>query len=163
MATPAAAQKREPAPAASPATSTVSAEARAVHEAATPIDLHSDTTKFLARGYDIWKRHEPSWLVRGIGGHVDIPRMREGNLCGQFFSMWTFPKPEAGCFAEVNRQIDAYRKKRQESQPREPSAGCVFKNPPQDSAGRLHMQEAIERPSSSRNSWAMSKFMRSPA
>jgi UDP-N-acetylmuramate--L-alanine ligase/UDP-N-acetylenolpyruvoylglucosamine reductase len=37
----------------------------------------------------------------------------------------------------VNRQIDAYRKKRQESQPREPSAGCVFKNPPGNSAGRL--------------------------
>ena len=103
MATPAAAEKSESAPAAP----TVSAEALAVHRAATPIDLHSDTTKFLARGYDIWKRHEPSWLVRGIGGHVDIPRMREGNLCGQFFSMWTFPKPEAGCFAEVNRQIDA--------------------------------------------------------
>jgi membrane dipeptidase len=103
MATPAAAEKSESAPAAP----TVSAEALAVHRAATPIDLHSDTTKFLARGYDIWKRHEPSWLVRGIGGHVDVPRMREGNLCGQFFSMWTFPKPEAGCFAEVNRQIDA--------------------------------------------------------
>lgn len=37
----------------------------------------------------------------------------------------------------VNRQIDVYRKKRQESQPREPSAGCIFKNPPDGSAGRL--------------------------
>ena len=39
--------------------------------------------------------------------------------------------------AEVSRQIDAYRDKRKKSQPREPSAGCIFKNPPGDSAGRL--------------------------
>ncbi|HEY0945593.1 MAG TPA: UDP-N-acetylmuramate dehydrogenase [Opitutaceae bacterium] len=41
---------------------------------------------------------------------------------------------EAGSIA---RQIDVYRDKRQKSQPREPSAGCIFKNPPGDSAGRL--------------------------
>jgi UDP-N-acetylmuramate--alanine ligase len=38
---------------------------------------------------------------------------------------------------EIGRQIDVYRDKRQKSQPREPSAGCIFKNPPHDSAGRL--------------------------
>ncbi len=38
---------------------------------------------------------------------------------------------------EIVRQIDVYRRKRQESQPREASAGCMFKNPPGDSAGRL--------------------------
>lgn len=37
----------------------------------------------------------------------------------------------------ISRQIDVYRRKRQESQPREPSAGCIFKNPPGNSAGRL--------------------------
>jgi UDP-N-acetylenolpyruvoylglucosamine reductase len=37
----------------------------------------------------------------------------------------------------IMRQIDVYRDKRQTSQPREPSAGCVFKNPEGDSAGRL--------------------------
>jgi UDP-N-acetylmuramate--alanine ligase len=37
----------------------------------------------------------------------------------------------------VQRQMDAYARKRHESQPREPSAGCVFKNPPGNSAGRL--------------------------
>ena len=41
---------------------------------------------------------------------------------------------EAGAIAH---QIDAYKEKRQKSQPREPSAGCIFKNPPGDSAGRL--------------------------
>lgn len=37
----------------------------------------------------------------------------------------------------VSRQIDVYRDKRKKSQPREPSAGCIFKNPTGDSAGRL--------------------------
>ncbi len=47
-------------------------------------------------------------------------------------------RPAASADAEaVARQIDVYRRKRQESQPREPSAGCVFKNPPGNSAGRL--------------------------
>jgi UDP-N-acetylenolpyruvoylglucosamine reductase len=39
--------------------------------------------------------------------------------------------------ASIARQIDVYKDKRQKSQPREPSAGCIFKNPPGDSAGRL--------------------------
>jgi UDP-N-acetylenolpyruvoylglucosamine reductase len=39
--------------------------------------------------------------------------------------------------AAVGRQIDDYRRKRHDSQPREPSAGCIFKNPPGASAGRL--------------------------
>ncbi len=39
--------------------------------------------------------------------------------------------------AAISRQIDVYRKKRHEAQPREPSAGCIFKNPAGDSAGRL--------------------------
>lgn len=37
----------------------------------------------------------------------------------------------------VKRQMDAYSRKRHESQPREPSAGCIFRNPPGNSAGRL--------------------------
>jgi UDP-N-acetylenolpyruvoylglucosamine reductase len=37
----------------------------------------------------------------------------------------------------IARQIDVYRRKRHETQPREPSAGCIFKNPPGNSAGRL--------------------------
>ncbi len=42
-----------------------------------------------------------------------------------------------GDAAEIRRQMDAFAAKRHESQPREPSAGCIFKNPPGDSAGRL--------------------------
>lgn len=43
----------------------------------------------------------------------------------------------AAAAADIRRQIDVYQKKRVESQPREPSAGCIFKNPPGGSAGRL--------------------------
>ena len=43
----------------------------------------------------------------------------------------------AGDGEAIGRQIDVYRRKRHETQPREPSAGCIFKNPPGDSAGRL--------------------------
>ncbi len=39
--------------------------------------------------------------------------------------------------AEIRRQIEVYQKQRVESQPREPSAGCIFKNPPGTTAGRL--------------------------
>lgn len=47
-------------------------------------------------------------------------------------------RPAAQAEAEaIGRQIDVYRKIRHESQPREPSAGCIFKNPPGASAGRL--------------------------
>ena len=44
----------------------------------------------------------------------------------------------------VARQIDVYKKKRQESQPRDPSAGCIFKNPPGNSAGRLIDQSGLK-------------------
>jgi UDP-N-acetylenolpyruvoylglucosamine reductase len=37
----------------------------------------------------------------------------------------------------IERQIETYRRQRHETQPREPSAGCIFKNPPGESAGRL--------------------------
>lgn len=47
-------------------------------------------------------------------------------------------RPAAQADADaVKRQMDAYARKRHESQPREPSAGCIFKNPPGTSAGRL--------------------------
>lgn len=47
-------------------------------------------------------------------------------------------RPAAAAEADViKRQMDAYAKKRHETQPREPSAGCMFKNPPGSSAGRL--------------------------
>ncbi len=88
----------------------ISNEARAVHAAALPIDLHTDTIKFISRGYDFLVEHDPSWMVRGVGAHVDLPRLQAGNMAGLFFGIWTFPKPEVGCLAEAHRQIDALEK-----------------------------------------------------
>ena len=49
---------------------------------------------------------------------------------------WLRPAQQAESTA-IRAQVDVYQKKRVESQPREPSAGCIFKNPPNNSAGRL--------------------------
>jgi membrane dipeptidase len=87
-----------------PAPFTVSEEARRVHEAAIVIDTHADTTqRLVAPGrFDIGVRH--------TDGSVDIPRMREGGLGAQFFSIWV-PSEVVGP-AAVKRglqQIDAVR------------------------------------------------------
>ena len=53
-------------------------------------------------------------------------------------ALGAYLKPAANAEStDIRRQIDVYQKKRVESQPREPSAGCIFKNPPGNSAGRL--------------------------
>lgn len=84
-------------------------EARAVHEAAVVVDLHADTPKLMARGYEITKRHDPPWPVRDYAGHVDLPRMREGGLTAQWFGMWTSPVhlPLTSRRDDVHRQLDA--------------------------------------------------------
>lgn len=67
--------------------------------------------------------------------HVDYRHCAELNHA---FALGALLRPAAAAdIGAVNRQIDVYRRKRQESQPREPSAGCIFKNPPGGSAGRL--------------------------
>ena len=53
----------------------VSAEAIALHKTLTIIDLHSDTL--------MWKRN---MLDRGTRGHVDLPRLEQGNVALQVFS-----------------------------------------------------------------------------
>jgi UDP-N-acetylenolpyruvoylglucosamine reductase len=53
-------------------------------------------------------------------------------------ALGAYLQPAASAAAtDIRRQIDVYQKKRGETQPREPSAGCIFKNPPGTSAGRL--------------------------
>ena len=37
-----------------------------------------------------------------VFGHVDLPRLREGGVAGQFFSFWTTPYPERGCARAVD-------------------------------------------------------------
>ncbi|HMD60861.1 MAG TPA: UDP-N-acetylmuramate dehydrogenase, partial [Opitutaceae bacterium] len=54
-------------------------------------------------------------------------------------------RPVSGSDAgAVGRQIDDFRRRRHESQPREPSAGCMFKNPPGASAGRLIEESGLK-------------------
>jgi membrane dipeptidase len=63
-------------------------EARAFHAEICVMDLHADTAKLMDKlGYDLAARHERP-LPRGANliGHVDLPRMRDGGVAGQFFS-----------------------------------------------------------------------------
>ncbi|MEO7412269.1 MAG: UDP-N-acetylmuramate dehydrogenase [Opitutaceae bacterium] len=54
-------------------------------------------------------------------------------------------RPASQADAEaVARQMDVYKRKRQESQPREPSAGCIFKIPVGNSAGRLIDESGVK-------------------
>lgn len=53
-------------------------------------------------------------------------------------ALGAFLRPRAHADGDaIKQQIAAYQRKRQESQPREPSAGCIFKNPPGTSAGKV--------------------------
>jgi len=84
-------------------------EARALHAEVHVLDLHADTAKLVDKlGYDLAARHErPMPKAVNLFGHVDLPRMRDGGMAGQFFSFWTTPYPERGCAKAVTRQLDA--------------------------------------------------------
>ena len=84
-------------------------EARALHDEVCVLDLHADTAKLMDKlGYDLAARHErPMPRIANVFGHVDLPRLREGGVAGQFFSFWTAPYPERGCARSVARQLDA--------------------------------------------------------
>jgi membrane dipeptidase len=88
-------------------------EARALHDEICVLDLHADTAKLMDKlGYDVVARHErPMPKQANVFGHVDLPRMRDGGVAGQFFSFWTAPsllraKPD-GCAHAVDTQLDA--------------------------------------------------------
>ncbi len=67
--------------------------------------------------------------------HVDYRHCAELH---EAVALGAFLRPASQAAAQdIRRQIDVYQKKRQESQPREPSAGCIFKNPTGNSAGKL--------------------------
>ena len=84
-------------------------EARAFHDECCVLDLHADTAKLMDKiGYDLAERHERSIpRIANLLGHVDLPRMRDGGVAGQFFSFWTSPYPERGCARSVADQLDA--------------------------------------------------------
>ncbi|HEY0986118.1 MAG TPA: dipeptidase [Kofleriaceae bacterium] len=84
-------------------------EARAFHAECCVLDLHADTAKLMDKlGYDLALRHDRPMPTRAnLFGHVDLPRLREGGVAGQFFSFWTTPYPERGCARSVADQLDA--------------------------------------------------------
>jgi membrane dipeptidase len=84
-------------------------EARAFHGEICVLDLHADTAKLMDKlGYDLAARHDrPMPKTINVFGHVDIPRLRDGGVAGQFFSFWTTPYPQRGCTKSVTRQLDA--------------------------------------------------------
>jgi UDP-N-acetylmuramate--L-alanine ligase/UDP-N-acetylenolpyruvoylglucosamine reductase len=80
-----------------------------------------------------------------LGGEIKTLKRAEMHVdyrhCAELYeaiALGALLKPAAQSEADaISRQIDVYRDKRQKSQPREPSAGCIFKNPVGTSAGRL--------------------------
>ncbi len=84
-------------------------EALALHRELCVLDLHADTAKLMDKmGYDVAERHDrPLPSGANLVGHVDLPRLRDGGVAGQFFSFWTVPYPERGCNRGVHTQLDA--------------------------------------------------------
>jgi membrane dipeptidase len=85
-------------------------DARAIHAEHPAIDLHADTPMWMRwTGYDIHKAHEPPLPRAAFGGHVDVPRMREGGMGAQFFGLVSLPLADRvrGMARVVHEQIDA--------------------------------------------------------
>jgi membrane dipeptidase len=83
--------------------------ARALHEEHPAIDLHADTLMWSRWvGYDLHKHHEPPLFRAALGGHVDLPRMREGGQGAQFFGLVSLPLADRprGMARTVHEQID---------------------------------------------------------
>ncbi len=86
-----------------------SPDAHALHRACPPIDLHADTLMWSRwLGYDMLARHDPPLWRAAFGGHVDVPRMRDGGLGAQFFSLVSLPisRTAGGLAQAVEDQID---------------------------------------------------------
>ena len=98
-----------------------SAQANALLAKFPAIDLHADTLMW-ARwiGYDLQARHSPPLPMAAIGGHVDVPRMVEGGMGGQFFGLVSLPlaRRARGMARTIHEQIDAL----EEAIARRPSA-----------------------------------------
>jgi membrane dipeptidase len=89
--------------------SSISDSARVVLAEHPPIDLHADTLMWSRwTGYDIHKAHEPPLPFAALGGHIDVPRMREGGMGAQFFGLVSLPLASRvkGMARVVHEQID---------------------------------------------------------
>jgi membrane dipeptidase len=90
--------------------SLASDEARRLHAEHPAIDLHADTLMWSRwTGYDIHRRHEPLLPRAAFGGHIDLPRMRDGGMGAQFFGLVSLPVAPRmrGLSRAVHEQIDA--------------------------------------------------------
>src|SRR5580704_3266634 len=88
----------------------VSQEARALHAEHPAVDLHADTLMWTRwMGYDLHARHTPPLPRAALGGHVDLPRMRDGGVGAQFFGLVSTPiaRLSRGMARVVDEQIDA--------------------------------------------------------
>ncbi|WP_134091465.1 dipeptidase [Olivibacter sp. XZL3] len=71
----------------------------ALHKEAIVVDLHNDVlTESIIKGKNIAKRLDK--------GHTDLPRLKEGGVDVQFFSVWCDEK-KRNPFQYANKQIDA--------------------------------------------------------
>lgn len=86
-----------------------SPEARAMHQLHPAIDFHADSLMWSRWvSYDLHARHEPPFPWAAIGGHVDLPRLREGGIGAQFFGLVSLPIGQRSGLARViDEQIDA--------------------------------------------------------
>jgi membrane dipeptidase len=87
-----------------------SPEAQELHKQHPAIDLHADTLMWSRWvSYDLHKRHDPPLPRAAIGGHVDLPRMREGGMGAQFFGLVSLPvsRRSRGLARVIDEQIDA--------------------------------------------------------
>jgi membrane dipeptidase len=81
----------------------ISDRAKALHKRALIVDTHDDTPQRM-----VWEKFDLAH--RDPSGHIDIPRMRDGNLGAIFFSIWV-PSKVTGPLAveRALKQIDAVR------------------------------------------------------
>lgn len=85
-----------------------SPEARALHARSPAIDLHADSLMWSRWvGYDLQARHDPPLPFAALGGHVDVPRLREGGIGAQFFGLVSLPIGQRrGLASVIHEQID---------------------------------------------------------
>ena len=73
----------------------ISARARQIHDSALVIDTHADTPqRFLDQGFDIGST-DPNDI-----GHINLDKVRRGNLGAEFFSIWVDPETNQGSFSK---------------------------------------------------------------
>lgn len=80
----------------------VSAQARALHKSALIVDTHADTPqRFLDEGFDIGTATPVS------EGHMDLEKIRAGNLGAEFFAIWVEPSYKGQYAQHAMRLIDS--------------------------------------------------------